>query len=99
MSLTQCIDLMVGKPKYNKKKLVNNNEKFATNLCECEDVHFQIKIVYWIYLWIKKVIKNMHSQIRHKLVWMWRCSFSNKNSILDLSLNKKSHKKYAFTNL
>ena len=34
----------------NKKKLVNNNKKSATNLCECEDVHFPIKIVFWIYL-------------------------------------------------
>ena len=33
-----------------KKKLVNNNKKSATNLCECEDVYFPIKIVFWIYL-------------------------------------------------
>ena len=31
-------------------------------MCEGEDVHFQIIMVYWIYL-NKEVIKNMHLQI------------------------------------
>ena len=34
----------------NIKKLVNNNTKSVTNLRECEDVHFPIKIAFWIYL-------------------------------------------------